>query len=78
MLNNIFYPPKTIDHHVLSYWPYKMLPSNLSSNIPILLPKFTDIEDAYLFQRKFDEICSMMYYPNVPINTMQLKVIPLL
>ena len=25
-----------------------------------MLPKFTEIEDAYIFMRKFEEVCTMM------------------
>jgi len=39
-------------------------------------PKFMGIEDAYLFLREFEEVCSMMCYPNVPIDIVRLKFIP--
>jgi len=41
-----------------------------------MLPKFMGVEDAYFFLREFEEVCSMMCYPNVPIDTMRLKFIP--
>jgi len=41
-----------------------------------MLPKFMGIEDAYLFLREFEEVCSILCYPNVPIDTVWLKFIP--
>ena len=40
-----------------------------------MLPKFTSLEDAYLFLRKFEEVCSMMHFPNIPIDVVQMKLI---
>ena len=33
------------------------------------------VEDAYLFLREFEEVCFVMCYPNVPIDTVRLKFI---
>ena len=41
-----------------------------------MLPKFTRIEDAYLFLKEFEEVYSMMCYPNMPLDIMPLKFIP--
>jgi len=43
-----------------------------------MFSKFTGVEDAYLFLRlrEFKEVCSMMCYSNVPIDTVRLKFIP--
>ena len=41
-----------------------------------MLPKFTGLEYAYLFLREFEESCSMMHCPNVPINVVRMKLIP--
>jgi len=41
-----------------------------------MLPKFTGIEDLYLLLREFEEVCSMMSYPNVSIDIVRLKFIP--
>jgi len=34
------------------------------------------IEDAYLFLREFKEVYSIMWYPNVHVDTIWLKFIP--
>ena len=39
-------------------------------------PKFTGLEDAYLFLREFQEVCSMMHFPNTPIDVVRMKLIP--
>jgi len=41
-----------------------------------MLFKFTSLEDAYLFLREFEEVCSMMHFPNIPIDVVQMKLIP--
>jgi len=41
-----------------------------------MLPKFMRIEDAYLFLKEFEEVYSMMCYPNMPLDIMPLKFIP--
>ena len=33
-----------------------------------MLPKFTGFEDAYLFLREFEEVCSIMHFSNIPID----------
>jgi len=40
-----------------------------------MLPEFMGLEDAYLFLREFEEVCSMMHFPNIPIDVMQMKLI---
>ena len=40
-----------------------------------MLPKCTGLEDAYLFLRKFEKVCSMMHFPNIPIDVVQIKLI---
>jgi len=37
-----------------------------------MLSKFTGLEDA----REFKEVCSMMHFPNIPIDVMRMKLIP--
>jgi len=32
------------------------------------LLKLTGLEDAYLFWREFEKVCSMMHFPNILIN----------
>ena len=41
-----------------------------------MLPKFTGLEDAYLFLRKFEEVCSMKHFPNIPIDVVHMKLVP--
>jgi len=41
-----------------------------------MLPKFTSLEDAYLFIKKFGEVCSMMHFPNIPVDVLRMKLIP--
>ena len=41
-----------------------------------MLPKFTGLEDAYLFLREFVEVCSMIHFPNIPIDVVQIKLVP--
>jgi len=41
-----------------------------------MLPKFTNLYDPHLFLRKFKEVWSMMYFPNIPIDVVQMKLIP--
>ena len=41
-----------------------------------MLPKFTGLEDAYLFLTEFAEDCSKMHFPNTPIDVVQMKLIP--
>jgi len=40
-----------------------------------MLPKFTGSEDVYLFLREFEEVCSMMHFPNIPINVVRIELI---
>ena len=40
-----------------------------------MLSNFIGVEDAYLFLREFEEVCSMMCYPNVSIDSVCLKFI---
>ena len=41
-----------------------------------MLPKFTGLEDAYLFLRKIEEACSMMHFSNIPIDVVGMKLTP--
>jgi len=41
-----------------------------------MLPKFIGLENAYLFLREFEEICSMIHIPNIPIDVARMKLIP--
>jgi len=76
-LSDIFYPPEV------------SLPScftipNLGLNVTFklrphysqTLPKFASLENAYLFFREFEEVCSMMHFPNISIDVVRMKLIP--
>jgi len=48
----------------------------LRSHYTQTLPKFRILEDAYLFLREFEEVCSMMHFPNIPVDVVRMKLIP--
>ena len=76
-LCEIFYPPMTA---LLSCFTLPDLGPNVTFELrphyTQMLPKFTGLEDAYLFLREFEEVCSMMYFPNIPIDVVRMKLIP--
>jgi len=76
IVNDIFYPPRTTIPSCFNISALENITLELKNRYAHMLPKFTGIEDAYLFLREFKEVCSMMCHPNVPIDTMQLKFIP--
>jgi len=41
-----------------------------------ILSNFTRLEDVCLFLRKLEETCSMMHFSNIPIDVIQMKLIP--
>jgi len=41
-----------------------------------MLLKFTGLEDAHLFLREFAEVCSIIYFPNIRIDVVRIKLIP--
>ena len=67
--SEIFYHPRTA---LPSYFVMPNLAPNVTFEVKPhytqMLPKFTGLEDAYLFLRKFEEVCSMMHFPNIPID----------
>ena len=66
-LNQIFYPPRSTN-------PCCFQESTLGGDVQFafspqytaMLPKFTGNGDAYLFPNEFQEVCSMMRFPNLP------------
>ena len=40
-----------------------------------MLPKFTRIEDAYIFMRKFEEVCTMMWLQQLTEDVVKLRLI---
>ena len=73
-LSDIFYPPRTA---LPSCFTIPNLGPNatfkLRPHYTQMLPKFTGLEDAYLFLREFEEVCSMMHFPNIPIDVVRMK-----
>ena len=76
-LSDIFYPPRPA---LPSYFTIPDLGPNMAFELrpqyTRMLPKFTGLEDAYLFLREFEEVCSMMHFPNIPIDVVRMKLIP--
>jgi len=75
--SDIFYPPRIA---LLSCFVMPNLAPNvtfkLKPHYTQMLSKFTGLEDAYLFLRKFKEICSMMHFTNIRIDVVWMKLIP--
>ena len=40
-----------------------------------MLPKFTGLEDAYLFLSEFEEVCNMIHFHNVHIDAVKLRFV---
>ena len=40
-----------------------------------MLPKFTEIKDAYIFMRKFEEVCAMMRLQQLTQDAVKLRLI---
>jgi len=76
-LSDIFYPPRTT---LPSYFVMPNLAPNvtfkLKAHYSQMLPKFTGLGDAYLFLMEFEEACSLMHFPNIPIDVVRMKLIP--
>ena len=47
----------------------------IKSQIINMLLKFTRIEDAYIFMRKFEEVCATMRLQQLTENAVQLRLI---
>jgi len=76
-LNDIFYPLTTTlpsCFNLLDLGPNVTF--ELRSYYIQMLPKFAGLEDAYLFLREFEEVCSMMHFPNIPMDVVHMKLIP--
>jgi len=41
-----------------------------------MLPKLTGLYDAHLFLRKLEEVYSMIYFPNIFVDVVGMKLIP--
>ena len=41
-----------------------------------MLPKFTGLEDSYLFLSEFEEVCNVIHFHNVQIDVVKLRFIP--
>jgi len=68
-LNEIFYPTRMT-------LPFGFNLPDLRPNVTFelrayytqMLTKFTGLEDAYLFLKEFEEVCSMMHFPNIHMD----------
>jgi len=40
-----------------------------------MLSKFTGLEDLYLFLREFEEVHSVIHFPNISIDVVRMKLI---
>ena len=57
--------------------------SDLGSNVAFklrphytqMLPKCTGLEDAYLFLREFEKVCSMVHFTNISVDIVRMKLI---
>ena len=47
----------------------------LLSDYVDILPKFTNIEDLYLFVREFEEVCLLIPMPRVSNDVMRMRFI---
>ena len=76
-LSEIFDPPRAV---LPSCFIIPELGPNVTFELRLhyiqILPKFAGLEDAYLFLREFEEVCCMMHFPNIPIDVVQMKLIP--
>ena len=41
-----------------------------------MLPKFTRLEDTYLFLSEFEEVCNMIHFHNVNSDVVKLRFVP--
>ena len=48
----------------------------LRSHYTQMIPKFTNLEDEYLFLRKFEEVYSMIHFPSISVDVVRMKLIP--
>jgi len=68
-LSNIFYPPMIA---LSSCFTIPDVGQNVIFELrpyyTQMLPKFMALEDTYLFLREFEKVCSMMHFPNIPID----------
>jgi len=76
-LNEIFYPSRTT---LPSYFNLPDLglevTFELRPHYTQMLPKFTCFADANLFLREFEEVCSLIYFPNIPVDLVRMKLVP--
>ena len=76
-LNEIFYPPTTAlasCFNLPDLGPKVIF--KLRPHYTQMLPKFTSLENAYMFLREFEGVCSMIHFPNIPIDVVRMKLIP--
>ena len=75
-LNEIFFPPCST---VPSCFNLPALGANVNLKLEPhyiqMLPKFTELEDAYLFLSEFEEVCNMINFHNVHIDVVKLRFV---
>jgi len=75
-LNDIFYPLRTTSpscFNLLDLGPNVTF--ELRLHYTQILLKVTGLENAYLFLGEFEEIYSVMHFPNISIDAVQMKLI---
>jgi len=77
------------DQNEIFYHPWSSLPSCfnllcLGSNVSLklepnyiqILPKFTGLQDAYLFLSEFKKVCNMIHFHNINIDVVKMRFAP--
>jgi len=77
-INGFFYPVRTTALSCFNTHALENVTLELKPQYAYMLAKLKRVDDAYLFLREFEEVCSMMCYPKVPIDTVLLKLFSLL
>ena len=76
-LNEIFYPPRST---LPSYFNLPALGANVNLKLEPhyiqMFPKFTRLEDAYLFLSEFEQVCNKIHFHNVQIDMVKLRFVP--
>ena len=76
ILNDIFCPPRSPTLSCFNISAVENISLKLKPQYTHILPKFIGIEGAYPNLRDLEDVCSMMCYTSVPIDTVWLKFIP--
>ena len=74
-LIDIIFPPRTSELSCFNILAQENITLKLKAQYTHMFPKFTCIEDAYMFRLEFQDVCFKMCYPNVHVDAMRLKFI---